>query len=61
MERPSLKKTNNNDLALEPNFYGASIITSSGEEIPITEKMLQQSFHKLITAWERARAMKKQE
>ena len=59
MERPSLKITNNNDPALEPNFYGASIITSTGEEIPITEKMLQQSFRKLIDAWERTRARKK--
>ena len=59
MERPSLKKSNNNDPALEPNFYGASIITSSGEEIPITEKMLQQSFRQLIEAWERARTRDK--
>ena len=59
MERPSLKKSNHNDLALEPDFYGASIVTASGEEIPITEKMLQQSFRKLIEAWERARTGRK--
>lgn len=36
-------------------FYGASIVTDSGEEIPITEKMLQRSFSSLIEAWEKAR------
>lgn len=33
-------------------FHGASIIDSSGREIPITEAMVQDSLHKLIRAWE---------
>ena len=36
------------------DFHGASIISDSGEEIPITENMLQQSFQDLISAWEEA-------
>ena len=38
----------------ETDFYGASLITSSGEEVPITEQMLQQAFDTLISTWERA-------
>ncbi|WP_455200863.1 PA1571 family protein [Kaarinaea lacus] len=37
------------------DFYGASIITESGAEIPITEKMLQLCFKALIDAWEQSR------
>ena len=36
------------------DFHGASIISDSGEEIPITENMLQQAFQDLISAWEEA-------
>ena len=39
-------------------FCGASIITETGEEIPITEQMLQQSFELLIEAWELDRRKK---
>ena len=38
-----------------PNFHGASIITDSGAEIPITEQMLQNCFKALIDAWEQSR------
>ena len=47
---------NNNDI--EVDFHGASIVTASGKEIPITEQMLQRSFDTLIEAWERARPRK---
>lgn len=59
MERFNLEKSSRNDVALEPDFYGASIVTASGKEIPITEKMLQQSFQVLIDAWEKARSKNK--
>ena len=36
------------------HFYGATIITETGEEVPITEDMLQESFDSLIEAWEQA-------
>ena len=39
----------------QPNFHGASIVTDSGAEIPITEQMLQQTFKALIDAWEQSR------
>ena len=39
----------------QPDFHGASIVTDSGAEIPITEQMLQQTFKALIDAWERSR------
>ncbi|MEJ2179569.1 MAG: hypothetical protein P8Y28_03830 [Gammaproteobacteria bacterium] len=39
----------------QPDFHGASIVTESGAEIPITEQMLQQSFKALIDAWEKSR------
>jgi len=38
-----------------PDFHGASIITDSGAEIPITEQMLQKTFKALIDAWEQSR------
>ncbi|WP_455208133.1 PA1571 family protein [Kaarinaea lacus] len=39
----------------QPNFHGASIVTESGKEIPITEQMLQKTFKALINAWEQSR------
>jgi len=46
-----LQKTSN-DFATD--FHGASIVTGSGKEIPITEQMLQRSFEQLIEAWDRS-------
>ena len=37
------------------DFHGASIITESGKEIPITEEMLQKAFADLIKLWEQSR------
>jgi len=37
------------------DFHGASIISDSGTEIPITEQMLQETFKVLIDAWEQSR------
>jgi hypothetical protein len=39
----------------QPDFHGASIVTDSGTEIPITEQMLQKTFKALIDAWEKSR------
>ena len=49
---------NNND-NIEVDFHGASIVTASGKEIPITEQMLQRSFNALIEAWEKTRPGKR--
>ena len=40
------------------DFHGASIVTESGKEIPITEQMLQKTFIALINAWEKSRRMR---
>ena len=32
------------------NFHGASIINEQGQEIPITEPMIQQAFNTLLTS-----------
>ena len=37
------------------DFHGASIVTTTGKEIPITEQMLESSFNTLIEAWEKSR------
>jgi hypothetical protein len=37
------------------NFHGASLVTETGKEIPITEQMLQKTFNALIDAWEKSR------
>ena len=49
----------NNNKNLDVDFHGASIVTASGKEIPITEQMLQHSFSLLIEAWEKANSVKK--
>ena len=41
------------------DFHGASIITSTGKEIPITEQMLERTFNVLIDAWEKTHGPKK--
>jgi len=41
------------------DFHGASIISETGEEIPITEKMLDQCFRRLINAWEQSQINKR--
>jgi len=41
------------------NFHGACIVTESGEEIPITEQMLQKAFNDLISAWQKSRQPKR--
>ena len=38
----------------EIDFHGASIINERGEEIPITEKMVQQACKIFIQQWETA-------
>lgn len=58
MKLADLYEPNNNN-NLDVDFHGASIVTTSGKEIPITEQMLQHSFSLLIEAWEKANAMKK--
>ena len=58
MERAKLTKCSDNVVTLDTNFYGAAVITASGQEIPITEKMLQSSFEVLIDAWEKTRIKK---
>jgi hypothetical protein len=40
------------------DFHGASLVTESGKEIPITEQMLQKTFNALIDAWEKSRRMR---
>jgi len=40
------------------NFHGACIVTESGEEIPITEQMLQKTFDDLIALWQKSRLSK---
>jgi hypothetical protein len=57
MKQADFKQSNNNT-ETETDFHGASIVTASGEEIPITEKMLQQSFAILIKAWEKSHPQK---
>jgi len=59
MELADLNQSNNNNLNnIDTDFHGASIVTTSGQEIPITEQMLQRSFNLLIDAWEKARLRK---
>ena len=43
----------------QTNFHGACIVTESGQEIPITEQMLQKAFNELINVWEKARRTNK--
>lgn len=38
------------------DFHGACIVTESGNEIPITEQMLQKAFDDLIKQWEQSRS-----
>lgn len=52
MKQANLEQHNSKSIEPGINFYGASIVTASGEEIPITEQMLQRSFKVLIDAWE---------
>ena len=59
MKLANLDQHNNNSIESETNFYGASIVTATGKEIPITEQMLQSSFQVLIDAWEKARVKKR--
>jgi hypothetical protein len=40
---------------VQTDFHGACIITDTGEEIPITEQMLQNAFNDLIELWEKSR------
>ena len=37
----------------QPDLHGASIVTASGQEVPITEAMIQESLAVFIRAWER--------
>jgi len=39
-------------VAPEIDFHGGSLVLASGEEIPITEQMLQRTFIQLIEAWD---------
>lgn len=39
------------------DFHGASIINEQGEEIPITENMVQNAMNRYIQQWELARTM----
>lgn len=55
MERVKLSRPVSEAATLDTNFNGASVITASGQEIPITEQMLQNSFNLLIDAWENSR------
>ncbi|MGD8569657.1 MAG: hypothetical protein PVJ39_16350 [Gammaproteobacteria bacterium] len=41
-----------NDNNSHDHFNGAAIIDRFGNEIPITEQMVQQAFRTLIDAWE---------
>jgi len=34
------------------DFHGATVINTAGEEIPITEQMVQQACRQLIQLWE---------
>ena len=36
----------------QPDLHGASLVTESGQEIPITEAMIQKSLATFIDAWE---------
>lgn len=58
MKQADFKQSNNNNTETETDFRGASIVTASGKEIPITEKMLQHSFAELIEAWEKTQPQK---
>lgn len=58
MKQADFKQPNKNNFETETDFHGASIVTASGEEVPITEKMLQRSFALLIEAWEKSHPQK---
>lgn len=58
MKLAHLEQTKNNDKKIVTDFHGGSIVTATGEEIPITEKMLQHSFATLIEAWEQTNQQK---
>lgn len=46
--------TRQTDQPYEIDFHGASIINERGEEIPITEAMVQQALEIYIKQWEMA-------
>lgn len=50
----SKTKTPNNLLFcnVETDFHQGGIVDQNGNEVPITEKMIQQAFDKYISAWE---------
>jgi hypothetical protein len=54
MNQPANKQKPSAENLSQPDFHGASIVTDSGAEIPITEQMLQNTFKALIDAWEQS-------
>ena len=59
MEQANREQSTLGSINEETDFHGASLVTSTGKEIPITEKMLEQSFSVLIEAWEKAHPFQK--
>lgn len=55
MNQPTTNQKSSTENLSQPDFHGASIVTDSGTEIPITEQMLQKTFKALIDAWEQSR------
>lgn len=51
MKPNKTKNERQNQARHKPNLHGAAIINERGEEVPITEKMIQRAFRKLIDAW----------
>ena len=54
MEQANHEHPAHSSVDLGADFHGASLVTTAGKEIPITEQMLEKSFNTLIEAWEKA-------
>ena len=59
MKPANLEQYNGRKIEESVDFHGASIVTTTGKEIPITEQMLEHSFKVLIDAWEKTRRTRK--
>ena len=59
MKPANLEQSSDKNIEESIDFHGASIVTTAGKEIPITEQMLEHSFKVLIDAWENARRSRK--
>lgn len=51
MKPNKTKNERQNQAEQAPDLHGAAIINERGQEVPITEKMIQRAFRKLIDAW----------